>query len=260
MRGVIAIRRWPRDGDVLIRIAHERKNVGVIAVAEIAALGWRMKALSSLVESAQVGLHPKLDGLLQRHFEHPWLEPLHAPSVRAFDHVQQILTTAPRALVLDSGCGTGSSTLRLAEQFPDHWVIGVDQSAARLAALAPMGFARHGNALLLRAELATFWRLFIAAGWRADKNFLLYPNPWPKPAQVIRRWHGHPVFPELMRTADAFELRSNWAIYVDEFAVGLRYAARADVRVDSVIVEQALTPFEKKYRESGHPLWQVTAA
>jgi tRNA-dihydrouridine synthase C len=36
-------------------------------------------------------------------------------------------------LILDAGCGVGHSTIQLARAFPDHWVIGVDQSEDRLS-------------------------------------------------------------------------------------------------------------------------------
>ena len=58
-------------------------------------------------------------------------------------------------LVLDSFCGTGMSTKRLAEQHGDAAVIGLDKSAHRLT--------KHADAsdqyLLLRAECEPFWQL-----------------------------------------------------------------------------------------------------
>ena len=147
--------------------------------------------------------------------------------------------------------------MQLAVQFPQHCVIGIDQSAARLQRHAPQGIARLGNAIVLRAELASFWRLFVAAGWHAERHFLLYPNPWPKAAQLGRRWHGHPVFPSLMRTAQSFELRSNWRVYAEEFGFALGYAGCPDVLIESFDCNEPLTPFERKYRDSGHVLWRV---
>lgn len=216
-----------------------------------------MQAVSLQVHSAQTEIHPTLDGLLHRHFDHAWRQPVHAASVIAFDRLRTLIDSEPRLIVLDSGCGNGQSTLLLSQRHPDCWVIGVDQSALRLQRLAPDGVAQHGNAVLLRAELATFWRLFVAAGYSAARHYLLYPNPWPKPAQVMRRWHGHPVFPDLLRTARAFELRTNWRVYADEFAHALKFAGR-ETSLKAVQDEVPMTPFERKYRDSGHALWQVT--
>ncbi len=171
--------------------------------------------------------------------------------------VQATLGTETRDLIVDSGCGTGDSTLALAACYPQCWVIGIDQSAARLRRYAPEGFAVRGNAVIVRAELASFWRLFNAAGLHARRHYLLYPNPWPKAAQVGRRWQGHPVFFDLLRTADCIELRSNWQVYVEEFALALRFAGLDDARAEPYAAELPLTPFERKYRDSGHALWRV---
>ncbi len=162
-----------------------------------------------------------------------------------------------RDIIMDSGCGTGDSTLALAACFPECWVIGIDQSAARLRRHAPDGFAVRGNTVIVRAELASFWRLFNTAGLRACRHYLLYPNPWPKAAQLGRRWQGHPVFFDLLHTADRIELRSNWQVYVEEFALALRFAGLDDARAESYAAELPLTPFERKYRDSGHALWRV---
>jgi len=216
-----------------------------------------MQSSSHPVQSAQTAVHPRLEETLRRHFDNPWQQPLHAPTQRAFALLQTMLGDAPGPIILDSGCGTGASTLRLAELHPGHCVIGVDQSAARLRRLAPDGIAQIGNAVVLRAELASFWRLFVDAGLSTQCHYLLYPNPWPKAAHLGRRWQGHPVFPTLMRTAQGFELRSNWRVYVEEFACALRFAGHAPAGVEALPIEEPLTPFERKYRHSGHGLWRV---
>ena len=216
-----------------------------------------MQSSSSPVASAQIAVHPRLPIMLDRHFATEWRQPPHAPTLQVFERLCALLGGDASMLVLDSGCGTGDSTLALAERFPGHRVIGIDQSAVRLQRLARDGIATHRNAILLRAELASFWCLFVAAGWKADRHFLLYPNPWPKAAHLARRWQGHPVFPMLMRTSPHFELRSNWRVYVDEFALALRRAGHEDVTIAAVDAAVPLTPFERKYRDSGHALWRV---
>lgn len=185
---------------------------------------------------------------------------MHAPTQEAFGRLRGAIDLQQQPLLLDSGCGTGDSTLQLASLFPGHLVIGVDQSAARLQRYAPQGLALIGNALLLRAELTSFWRLLVDASLCAEGHWLLYPNPWPKAAHLGRRWHAHPVFPTLMQTSAQFELRSNWRVYVDEFAQALRHAGHASASTEPLEDAPALTPFERKYRISGHPLWRVQTA
>jgi tRNA (guanine-N7-)-methyltransferase len=216
-----------------------------------------MQASSHPVQSAQSALHPRLHETLRRHFDNPWQQPLHAATQHAFALLQVMLGDVPPPLILDSGCGTAVSTLRLAELHPGHCVVGVDQSAVRLQRLAPEGIAQIGNAIIVRAELASFWRLFVAAGMQAERHYLLYPNPWPKAAHLARRWQGHPVFPTLMRSAQQFELRSNWRVYVEEFAYALRFAGHLHAEAETLQPDAPLTPFERKYRGSGHALWRV---
>jgi len=160
-----------------------------------------------------------------------------------------------RPLVLDSGCGTGESTAALARVHPDCLVVGIDKSRARLDKAPEL----PGNARLVRAELADFWRLAHAAGWQPARHYLLYPNPWPKPAHLKRRWHAHPAFPHLLALGGRLALRSNFELYVDEFARALALAGVVDVKVVSFEADDSISPFERKYRLSGHRLFQLTA-
>jgi tRNA G46 methylase TrmB len=166
--------------------------------------------------------------------------------------VRERLRDDPRPLVLDSFCGTGMSTAQLAERFADSLVIGIDKSAHRL------GKHRHSgrdNYLLVQADCGDFWRLAAAAGWRPARHFLLYPNPWPKPAQLKRRVHGSADFPTLLELGGEVELRSNWRVYVEEFAAALRIGGQ-DVTLEGFTPTQPLTLFERKYLQSGHGLWR----
>lgn len=167
-----------------------------------------------------------------------------------------LLEGAP--VVLDSGCGTGGSSQRLAEMFPQCLVIGVDQSLARLSKSgAGSGFHQNGNCVLLRAELSTFWRLLLAADVQVERHYLLYPNPWPKAAHLKRRWHGHPVFPSLLNLGGAIELRCNWEIYAMEFAQAINLATGADLQVGKIEPESGISLFEQKYQERGQTLYSV---
>jgi tRNA G46 methylase TrmB len=160
-------------------------------------------------------------------------------------------------IVLDSGCGTAASTVMLAEGHPEALVIGVDKSADRLAR-QPLG-ALPPNLLLLRADLQDFWRLAQASGWRITRHCLFYPNPWPKAAQLTRRWHAHPVFPALLALGGLLELRSNWRLYLDEFAAALAIVG-IPARIEPVGADGTpVSPFERKYLASGQQCWCLRA-
>jgi tRNA G46 methylase TrmB len=163
-------------------------------------------------------------------------------------------------LILDAGCGVGLSTLHLAARHPDHFVIGVDQSADRLARQVHWPDALPANSMRLRADLVDYWRLMLASGVRPARHYLLYPNPWPKKQHLGRRWHGHPVFPTVVALGGQLECRSNWRIYIDECAAALTQLTGMPVQTESFDALTPITPFEEKYRASGHALWRCRLA
>jgi len=215
--------------------------------------------LSSQVRSTQVTAHPGLEQQLRRHLDSEWRQMPQQPTVDAFNALLQFESFSERKIVLDSGCGTGESTRLIAAHYPDCLVIGIDKSAVRLGRLNASSYPhREGNIIWLRAELAGFWALAIKAGWRLHRHFLLYPNPWPKPGQLKRRWHGHPVFPTLLKLGGRLEMRCNWDIYATEFAFAVEFATGLDVRLEQSTSSSITTPFERKYRNSGHQIFTVT--
>ncbi len=155
--------------------------------------------------------------------------------------------------MLDSGCGTGLSSLRLAERHPQAQVLGIDQSAHRLGRGLP---GMPDSVLLLRIRMEDLWRLLLEAEIRPKRHFLLYPNPWPKPKHLGRRWHAHPVFPDLLKLGSV-ELRCNWRPYAEEFALAARLSGALTSPVVSFRAESPLSPFEAKYQASGHSLYQL---
>ena len=219
-----------------------------------------MYANSRTIDSAQSGPHEKLTALVLRHRDAPFRKPIAASSQAAFDDVMaQWDGRAP--VLLDAGCGVGWSTLKLARLYPDHFVLGVDQSEDRLSRGKPEAVPL--NAFFARADLVDFWRLLLQAGIHLDRHYLLYPNPWPKIGHLSRRWHGSPVFPSMIELGGRLECRSNWGIYVEELALAiglLRGKVPLSERLDVIAdVGDALTPFERKYRDSGQGLYRLVA-
>ncbi|WP_027348666.1 tRNA (guanine(46)-N(7))-methyltransferase TrmB [Halotalea alkalilenta] len=215
-----------------------------------------MQADSTPIHSSQHGPHQGLAQRVERALRTPWQRPFAEHSRVAFASAQAWLDARPgHPLVLDSGCGVGLSTRRLAERHPDALVIGVDRSLDRINRdHGPL----PGNACLIRADLVDFWRLALEAGWAPRAHYLLYPNPYPKPGLLKLRWHGHPVLPSLLGLGGELELRSNWKIYVEEFAIAVGLVTGSAPTVEGFMPEgAALTPFEAKYQRSGHALWRL---
>ena len=199
--------------------------------------------------------------------------------------------TAPVAVILDSGCGTGESTIHIARRFPGIPVIGIDKSCARLnKAGNPSQTAGEdvpANAFWIRAELLDFWRLALdyakAGKWTIPYHAVYYPNPWPKQSEATRRFHMHPIFPTLLALGETIELRTNWEIYAREFAeaarivydeaakgdsgllrlrsaqapAGMTDAAGMTIKCESFDPEKPETAFERKYKEARQKLWRV---
>lgn len=217
-----------------------------------------MRANSLPTRSRQSAAHPRLREVVLRHLGEAYRRRPSDAGRGAFAGVVDRLGSA--AFILDAGCGTGEATFTLAREHPERLVVGVDKSASRLAIgqrLVGSGGA-PANAILLRCELVDFWQLAAAAGLRCERQFLLYPNPWPKPDQLKRRWHTHPVLPAMLALGGTIELRTNWRVYAEEFAEALRLAAW-NARCEEFTAAAPLTPFERKYVASGHPLWRCIA-
>jgi tRNA (guanine-N7-)-methyltransferase len=208
---------------------------------------------SKPVVTNQDGVHPDLEKDVRRHMAHTWRKPIGQPTIRSYREVQEQIENA-KEVILDSGCGTGLSTEYLARANPQALVIGVDKSIDRLSR-SPV---QSPNALLVRADLEDFWRILLERRVFPTKHYVLYPNPWPKLAHLGRRFHGHPLFKEMVALCPWIELRSNWKIYLDEFAQAWEIVTEQEAsapRLFQIQPNEAMTLFEKKYALSGHALW-----
>ena len=216
-----------------------------------------MHANSRVPSSAQTGVHDHLAILLDRHRDAPFRKPYadynRAAFVASLERRERLAPNAP--LILDSCCGVGESSIALARAFPEHYVIGVDQSESRLSRNAG-GTDLPPNVDLVRADLVDYWRLLNDAGIRLDRHYLLYPNPWPKIGHLARRWHGHPVFPALLALGGVLECRSNWPIYIAELSFAVQRMTGRAALGEVYVPDEALTPFERKYLNSGHALFR----
>lgn len=212
------------------------------------------------VDSKQTGIHPNLQNLLRRHKQKNYKKPVSRASHNLFTELETQRLEKNLPLILDSGCGTAVSTFLLAERFPQHLVIGVDKSAHRLAkGRLNEDIRQRDNCLLVRMNLIDFWRLALQHQWQLTRHYLLYPNPWPKPAQLSRRWHAHPVFPYLLGLGGLLEMRCNWREYAEEFHAAVNFLQAGNCVLEEFDVGQALSLFEKKYAGSGHQLFRCRA-
>jgi tRNA G46 methylase TrmB len=233
------------------------------------------------VSSNQEDIYKDLEKVVRKYALSSYLRPIadhtrmaFAEAVKFVENFYSNASTATQVqkqdsaykVILDSGCGTGESTVNIALAHPDIPVIGIDKSAARLAknSTAP------ANAFLVRAELLDFWRLALekvkAGQWHIPYHALYYPNPWPKQSEATRRFHLHPIFPTLLSLGNAIELRTNWEIYAREFAEAARVAteisgaANPKISIETFSADTPITAFERKYKEARQQLWRVSVS
>lgn len=209
--------------------------------------------VSRVIHSNQQGLHDQLDKVVLKHLRIPFQKPYQRHTLIAFKKCEKWVEQQDKPIIFDSCCGVGESTRHLAQRHRDSIVLGLDKSAVRLAKYPSQ---LDDNAQLLQVDLNDFWRLAVDANWTLSHHYLLYPNPWPKSKHLQRRWHGSAVFPAIIQLGGKLELRSNWFIYIQEFARALELA-RQNSLVRPYSSDHAITPFERKYWESGQRSLQL---
>ena len=213
-----------------------------------------MQANSRRVTSNQQGIHQQLTSTVNKYLRSEFKRPFAEHTLTAFSQAEHFKESISKPLILDACCGTAQSTVNIAQQHPEHCVIGIDKSLHRLSKQQDL----PANAIILQADLIDFYRLAEKAQWKLDKHYLLYPNPWPKASQLKRRWHAMPSFPAMLKLGGIIDVRSNWKTYIDEFVAALQIAGIETV-TEAFKSSQPITAFEKKYIASKHELWRCTA-
>lgn len=218
------------------------------------------------IYSNQQGIHENLERIVIKHLNTEFKKPPAEHTVQAFSEVAAAIEAQPMPIIMDSCCGTGFSSRKIAEKHPHTWVVGLDRSSKRLGKEDQQPLPK--NCLMAQVDCIDFWKLAVNAGWHLEKHYLLYPNPYPKSVQFKTRWHGHPAFADILRLGGTLEVRSNWKIYIEEFSQALTIAGQqtsgceefqpqdvADSEANAP-AEGYLTLFERKYHQSGQSLYR----
>lgn len=241
------------------------------------------------IETNQIDIHNDLPKLVARHQEMQFAKPIASHTQKAFDRVLSFLDGWQADVIIDACCGVGESTLKIANKFPNAKVIGIDKSIARLdkhASYAELNKSHYkeqstiisnNNYILVQADLIDFWRLLNstlnnvenAPKWQVTQQFILYPNPYPKKAQIGKRWYASAIFPYLLNVCPTLELRSNWKLYLQECLIAANhYGLNGDISEIQINklgkdsfslngLDEAFTPFERKYLESGQTCFKL---
>ena len=212
---------------------------------------------STPVISSQIQPHRSLQRQLLRYKKANYVNSIPNYAQEEFSRVNSVVQQSKQEVILDSGCGTGESAFKLANLYPQKIIVAIDKSANRLQRRHVYGDAPE-NLIFVRCNLVYFWQLLSKVQWNITAHYLFYPNPWPKPGHLKRRWHAHPIFPTLLALGGVLTMRTNWKIYAEEFALALQLQMELPVAVNKIVVNEAFTAFERKYMQSNHDLYQVT--
>ena len=211
----------------------------------------------------EAAVHQLVERHVAQHATYLERRPIAKHTAAAFEKASEFARSRAAPIIIDAGCGTGRSTLKLAERYPDSTVIGVDRSEARLSRSNEV----PANALLLRAELGDFWRLLNDSNdLRVEETYLLYPNPYPKTKMLKQRFQGHASLPSLLQACGRrLTIRASWRTYLEEFHLAAMRAGELGIRPDLVSkgpyelsdLRDPLTLFERKYATAGVPVYEM---
>ncbi len=215
-----------------------------------------MQANSRTISTNQTEIHSDLEKVVRRHLENPFQHKVKKASLEIFQQIKEMADRHGGELIFDSGCGSGESTVQIAEKHRECFVVGMDKSKERIRK-ANEKFDAGENYLLLRAEVVDIWHLAVKNDWRLKQHYILYPNPWPKKNHFKRRWHGHPAFTDILALGGEIILRSNWKLYLEELALAAKIATGKSTTVQSISPKNYISLFEKKYFESEQELFEL---
>lgn len=164
-------------------------------------------------------------------------------------------------MILDAGCGVGESSYHLAIENPDSFILGVDKSESRVLRNNKFKKELPPNLLLLTADMQSVWPLLCkmkkVKEVSVEKQYILYPNPWPKMKGLKKRWYANPMLAFILELDSKIEIRSNWRVYLEDFQKVYRELGKGESSLGEFIPQSYLTPFERKYHQSGQALYRL---
>ena len=165
----------------------------------------------------------------------------------------------PAPLEVDLGCGDGAFLVAMAEKFPERNFLGIERLFGRVrGACGRAARQAVGNVRVLRVETSYAVEYLLPAGSTAVVH-LLFPDPWPKKRHQRRRIVTKDFLAAVYRLLvpdGCFRIATDQADY---------FAAIRELAANSALVEEPappeesfpLTTFEKRFRESGAPIYRV---
>jgi tRNA (guanine-N7-)-methyltransferase len=210
---------------------------------------------SNIVTTNQDGIHENLEDIVTKYTFENYLRP---PAKFSEDVWSEILNwIGSDEVVFDLGCGIGASCIYLAKKYPTLKIVGIDKSISRLNRKNDFKNNLDKRIKLFRGELLDLIPLIYKNSTiKIHSIYLLYPNPYPKKIHVKKRFHGNPICVFLFNIKAPIILRSNWKLYLEEFAfVGKIFQKKSVLEV--IESPELITPFEEKFFKSGQELFEL---
>lgn len=216
--------------------------------------------ISRKVTSNQKGqIYEHLEKTITRHLQSQFQKAYHPSTRVTLEIISKWIHTRKLPLILDSGCGVGEGSIKLADLHPDMSVLAIDKSELRIQKARNRLEREPENiksrVLFIQGDLEDIFRELPTLGWPVARHYILYPCPWPKKKHFKKRWHGHPLFPEILSLCPYIHLRSDWEVYLKEFSQAVFILTGETFPVRQLSVEDAFTPYERKYHMSGYPVF-----
>jgi tRNA (guanine-N7-)-methyltransferase len=161
-------------------------------------------------------------------------------------------------LHVDLGCGDGSFLCALAQRMPDKNFLGIERLSGRVRSSAHKA-ATLDNVRLLQMESFYAVRYLLPAE-SVEIFYLLFPDPWPK-----RRHQRRRIFSRDFLDSVAAALEENGLLHMAtdqlEYFQQIEPLSRAHPQFEIVDFGDAVLPstkFERRFREQGLPIYQLT--
>lgn len=213
---------------------------------------------SKFVMSNQDGPHSDLALILSRYSLDNYQRPVASFSQKLWLEILEFIGNSK--VIFDLGCGIGESSVFLYKKYPDCKIIGIDKSLSRIDRKNKFKEDLASNIFLCRGELLDLIPLIYKSQseLKIEKIYLLYPNPWPKKIHVKRRFHANPVAPFLFNIDAEIIYRSNWRTYLEEVEICAKLVNGRDSKISLIKNPEFITPFEKKYFDSGQEIYEIS--
>ena len=161
-------------------------------------------------------------------------------------------------LHVDLGCGDGSFLCALAQRLPDKNFLGIERLLGRVRSSARKT-ASLDNVRLLQMESSYAVRYLLPAE-SVETFYLLFPDPWPKRRHQRRRIFSHGF---LDSVAVALEENGLLRVATDQpdYFQQIERLSHAHPQFEIVDLDDVvlpLTKFEKRFRDQGLPIYQLT--